>query len=84
MYKGLPLSQLPEQAILHELKVRIPEHILMHDDKSFCVGYLVHVMGDWFISPVAPPKEGEPSVERPLYLLVMENCDPQSDIVVEE
>lgn len=77
MYSGMTLGELPHDTAIHELKVRVPEDILMHDDKSANEGYLVHLNNDWFISPEPPSDK-----ERPLYLLLMDMCNPLDDIVV--
>jgi len=77
MYNGLKLGELPEQAILHELKVRVPEDILMHDDKSNAEGYLILSANDWYLSPLPPDRS-----DRPMYLLFMSMCEPLNDIVV--
>lgn len=75
---GMPIGQLPEQAILHETKVKVPSEILMHDDVTMNEGYLVHLMGDWFLSPESPEQ-----TDRQMFLLAMQLCDnPLEQIVV--
>lgn len=77
MYSGTPIGHLPEQVILHELKVRVPPEILMHDDPEMNEGYLVQLMGDWFLSPNKPTEK-----DRPLYLLTMQLCDDPFEQIV--
>lgn len=77
MYEGLTLGELPIGAPIHQLKIRVPEAILMHDDKTMNEGYLVNTSGNWYISPLSPDEQ-----DRPLYLLLMEMCNPLDDIVV--
>jgi hypothetical protein len=74
MYKGMSIGELPETAHLHELKVRVPDRIIV--EGSVNEGYLVYD-GDWFITPDEPTNS-----DRKLYYLFMELCDPMKEIVV--
>jgi hypothetical protein len=77
MYEGLKLGELPDEARLHELKVRVPDRIVIEGISDVNEGYLVYRGENWFITPDAPTIQ-----PRKLYFLFMELCDPMKDIEV--